>query len=254
MWNHFPIRFKKRSMILWKNTNADSTGENKPSGTIYKVKRGRTSMDIKEEIKQKVIDGDIPGTTEAVKKALESEIPAAEILLDALVPGIQEVGRLFEAEEYFLTEMMMAAEAMKQGVAVIKPLLAATDIKSSGKVIIASVAGDVHDIGKNLVALMIQSAGFELEDMGVDVPTEKIIESVKASSPDVLALSALLTTTRLEIPNIIEGLKNAGLRDNVKVIVGGAPITGDFAKENGADAYAPDAMEAVKVIQSLIQA
>jgi len=211
-------------------------------------------MDIKDEIKQKVIDGDIPGTTEAVKKALESEIPAAEILLDALVPGIQEVGRLFEAEEYFLTEMMMAAEAMKQGVAVIQPLLAATDIKSSGKVIIASVAGDVHDIGKNLVALMIQSAGFELEDMGVDVPTEKIIESVKASSPDVLALSALLTTTRLEIPNIIEGLKNAGLRDNVKVIVGGAPITGDFAKENGADAYAPDAMEAVKVIQSLIQA
>jgi 5-methyltetrahydrofolate--homocysteine methyltransferase len=241
-------------MILWKNTNADSTGENKPSGTIYQVKRGRTSMDIKEEIKQKVIDGDIPGTTEAVKKALESEIPAAEILLDALVPGIQEVGRLFEAEEYFLTEMMMAAEAMKQGVAVIQPLLAATDIKSSGKVIIASVAGDVHDIGKNLVALMIQSAGFELEDMGVDVPTEKIIESVKASSPDVLALSALLTTTRLEIPNIIEGLKNAGLRDNVKVIVGGAPITGEFAKENGADAYAPDAMEAVKVIQSLIQA
>lgn len=211
-------------------------------------------MDIKGEIKQKVIDGDIPGTTEAVKKALESEIPAAEILLDALVPGIQEVGRLFEAEEYFLTEMMMAAEAMKQGVAVIQPLLAATDIKSSGKVIIASVAGDVHDIGKNLVALMIQSAGFELEDMGVDVPTEKIIESVKASSPDVLALSALLTTTRLEIPNIIEGLKNAGLRDKVKVIVGGAPITEDFAKESGADAYAPDAMEAVKVIQSLIQA
>lgn len=210
-------------------------------------------MDIKEEIKQKVIDGDIPGTTEAVKKALESEIPAAEILLDALVPGIQEVGRLFEAEEYFLTEMMMAAEAMKQGVAVIQPLLAATDIKSSGKVIIASVAGDVHDIGKNLVALMIQSAGFELEDMGVDVPTEKIIESVKESSPDVLALSALLTTTRLEIPNIIEGLKNAGLRDNVKVIVGGAPITEDFAKENGADAYAPDAMEAVKVIQSIME-
>ena len=211
-------------------------------------------MDIKGEIKQKVIDGDIPGTTEAVKKALELGMPAAEILLDALVPGIQEVGRLFEAEEYFLTEMMMAAEAMKQGVAVIQPLLAATDIKSSGKVIIASVAGDVHDIGKNLVALMIQSAGFELEDMGVDVPTEKIIESVKASSPDVLALSALLTTTRLEIPNIIEGLKNAGLRDKVKVIVGGAPITEDFAKESGADAYAPDAMEAVKVIQSLIQA
>ena len=140
-------------------------------------------MGIKDEIKQKVIDGDIPGTTEAVKKAVESEIPAADILLEALVPGIQEVGRLFEAEEYFLTEMMMAAEAMKQGVAEIQPLLTSTDIKSNGKVIIASVAGDVHDIGKNLVALMIQSAGFDLEDMGVDVATEKIVEAVKFEKP-----------------------------------------------------------------------
>ena len=209
-------------------------------------------MDIKDEIKQKVIDGDIPGTTEAVKKAVQSEIPAADILLEALVPGIQEVGRLFEAEKYFLTEMMMAAEAMKQGVAIIQPLLASTDIKSNGKVIIASVAGDVHDIGKNLVALMIQSAGFELEDMGVDVPTEKIVEAVKTSSPDVLALSALLTTTRLEIPNIINSLKDAGLRDKVKVIVGGAPITKEFAEESGADAYSPDAMQAAKAVQTLI--
>ena len=210
-------------------------------------------MGIKDEIRQKVIDGDIPGTKEAVQKAVESGIPAAEILLEALVPGIQEVGRLFEAEEYFLTEMMMAAEAMKQGVAEIQPLLASTDIKSNGKVIIASVAGDVHDIGKNLVALMIQSAGFDLEDMGVDVATEKIVEAVKTSAPDVLALSALLTTTRLEIPNIINSLKDAGLRDKVKVIIGGAPISQDFAKESGADAYAPDAMQAVKAIQSLME-
>ena len=211
-------------------------------------------MGIKDEIKQKVIDGDIPGTKEAVQKALESEIPAADILLEALVPGIQEVGRLFEAEEYFLTEMMMAAEAMKQGVAEIQPLLASTDIKSNGKVIIASVAGDVHDIGKNLVALMIQSAGFDLEDMGVDVATEKIVEAVKTSSPDVLALSALLTTTRLEIPVIIEALKSAGLREQVKVLVGGAPITNDFAQESGADGYAPDAMQAAKAVQNLIDA
>ena len=211
-------------------------------------------MGIKDEIKQKVIDGDIPGTKEAVQKALESEIPAADILLEALVPGIQEVGRLFEAEEYFLTEMMMAAEAMKQGVAEIQPLLASTDIKSNGKVIIASVAGDVHDIGKNLVALMIQSAGFDLEDMGVDVATEKIVEAVKTSSPDVLALSALLTTTRLEIPVIIEALKSAGLREQVKVLVGGAPITNDFAQESGADGYAPDALQAAKAVQNLINA
>ena len=211
-------------------------------------------MGIKDEIKQKVIDGDIPGTKEAVQKALESETPAADILLKALVPGIQEVGRLFEAEEYFLTEMMMAAEAMKQGVAEIQPLLASTDIKSNGKVIIASVAGDVHDIGKNLVALMIQSAGFDLEDMGVDVATEKIVEAVKTSSPDVLALSALLTTTRLEIPVIIEALKSAGLREQVKVLVGGAPVTNDFAQESGADGYAPDALQAAKAVQTLINA
>ena len=209
-------------------------------------------MDIKEEIKQKVIDGDIPGTTEVVKKAVESEMPASDILLEALVPGIQEVGRLFEAEKYFLTEMMMAAEAMKQGVAVIQPFLASTDIKSNGKVVIASVAGDVHDIGKNLVALMIQSAGFDLEDLGVDVPTEKIVDTVKASTPDVLALSALLTTTRLEIPNIIESLKDAGLRDKVKVIIGGAPISKEFAKECGADAYSPDAIQATKAVQNLM--
>ena len=209
-------------------------------------------MGIKDEIRQKVIDGDIPGTKEAVQKAVESGIPAAEILLEALVPGSQEVGRLFEAEEYFLAEMMMAAEAMKQGVAEIQPLLASTDIKSNGKVIIASVAGDVHDIGKNLVALMIQSAGFDLEDMGVDVATEKIVEAVKTSAPDVLALSALLTTTRLEIPNIINSLKDAGLRDKVKVIIGGAPITKEFAEETGADAYSPDAMQAAKAVQSLI--
>jgi len=211
-------------------------------------------MEIRDEIKQKVIDGDIPGTKEAVQKAVESKIPAAEILLEALVPGIQEVGRLFEAEEYFLTEMMMAAEAMKQGVAEIQPLLASTDITSNGKVIIASVAGDVHDIGKNLVALMIQSAGFDLEDMGVDVATEKIVEAVKASSPDVLALSALLTTTMQEIPAIIEALKSAGLREHVKVLVGGAPITDEFAQESGADGYAPDAIQAAKAVQNLIDA
>ncbi len=209
-------------------------------------------MGIKDEIKEKVIAGDISGVVDAVKKALEAEMAAPDILLEALVPGIQKVGELFEAGEYFLPEMMIAAEAMKQGVSEIRPLLASTDIKSNGKVIIATVKGDVHDIGKNLVALMIGAAGFELEDMGVDVPTEKIVESVKASSPDVLALSALLTTTMQEIPGVIEALKSAGLRDKVKVLVGGAPISESFAKDSGADAYSPDAMQAAKAVQSLI--
>ena len=209
-------------------------------------------MGITDEIKQNILDGNIDGIQEMVKKAHEDGMEAQAILLEALVPGIQEVGKLFEAGEYFLPEMMISAEAMKRGVSELEPYLAKTDIKSNGKVIIASVAGDVHDIGKNLVALMIQSAGFGLEDMGVDVPTEKIVEAVKTSAPDVLALSALLTTTRLEIPAIIEALKSAGLREQVKVLVGGAPVTNDFAQESGADGYAPDAMEAAKAVQSLI--
>ena len=209
-------------------------------------------MGIADEIKQNILDGNIDGIQEMVKKAHEDGMAAQAILLEALVPGIQEVGKLFEAGEYFLPEMMISAEAMKRGVSELEPYLAKTDIKSNGKVIIASVAGDVHDIGKNLVALMIQSAGFGLEDMGVDVPTEKIVEAVKTSAPDVLALSALLTTTRLEIPAIIEALKSAGLREQVKVLVGGAPVTNDFAQESGADGYAPDAMEAAKAVQSLI--
>jgi 5-methyltetrahydrofolate--homocysteine methyltransferase len=199
-----------------------------------------------------LIGGDIEGVKEAVGKARDGGIPAPEILLEALVPGIQEVGRLFEAGEAFLPEMMISAEAMKQGVAEIQSLLESTDIQSNGKVLIATVAGDVHDIGKNLVALMIKSAGFDLEDMGVDVPTEKIVASVKASAPDVLALSALLTTTMQEIPVVFEALESAGLRDKIKTLVGGAPISKQFAEESGADGYAPDALQAAKAVQSLI--
>ncbi|MBT3258292.1 MAG: corrinoid protein [Deltaproteobacteria bacterium] len=209
-------------------------------------------MDIKDEIREKLIGGDIEGVKEAVGKARDGGIPAPEILLEALVPGIQEVGRLFEAGEAFLPEMMISAEAMKQGVAEIQSLLESTDIQSNGKVLIATVAGDVHDIGKNLVALMIKSAGFDLEDMGVDVPTEKIVASVKASAPDVLALSALLTTTMQEIPVVFEALESAGLRDKIKTLVGGAPISKQFAEESGADGYAPDALQAAKAVQSLI--
>jgi len=211
-------------------------------------------MGIKDEIKQNILDGKIDEIQEMVKKALEEGMEARAILLEALVPGIQEVGRLFEAGEYFLPEMMMSAEAMKRGVSELEPYLAKTDIKSNGKVIIATVQGDVHDIGKNLVALMIQSAGFELEDMGVDVPTEKIVEAVKTSGPDVLALSALLTTTMEEIPIIIDNLKSAGLRDKVKVIIGGAPVSEAYAQQTGADGYAPDAMQAAKAVQNLIDA
>ncbi len=210
-------------------------------------------MGITDEIKQNILDGNTDGIQEMVKKALEEGMEARAILLEALVPGIQEVGRLFEEGEYFLPEMMISAEAMKRGVSVLEPFLAKSDIKSNGKVIIATVQGDVHDIGKNLVALMIQSAGFELEDMGVDVPTEKIVEAVRTSNPDVLALSALLTTTMEEIPEVINSLKGAGLRDNVKVIIGGAPVSEAFAQQTGADAYAPDAMQAVGAVKALIE-
>jgi len=207
-----------------------------------------------DDIKQNLISGNIDGTNDAIQKALDSGLEALDILQEALMPAMQKVGKLFEEGEYFLPEMMMSAESMKTGVKSLEPYLTKTDIKSNGKVIIATVQGDVHDIGKNLVALMIGTAGFELQDMGVDVATEKIVEAVKTSSPDVLALSALLTSTMLEIPIIIESLKTAGLRDKVKILIGGAPVSEAFKEKTGADGYAPDAMSAADAVRSLIEA
>jgi len=186
-----------------------------------------------------------------VQEALNAGIPAAEILNDSMISAMAEVGRLFEEGEYFVPEMLIAARAMQAGLSLLKPQLAQAGIKSSGKVAIGTVKGDLHDIGKNLVAMMLEGAGFEIQDMGTDVTPEKFVDAARGGA-NVVALSALLTTTMPNMKNTIEALKAAGLRDKVKVMIGGAPVTEAYAKQIGADGYSADASRAVATAKALL--
>ena len=186
-----------------------------------------------------------------VQAALAAGIPAAEILTDGMIASMAEVGRLFEEGEYFVPEMLIAARAMQAGLAVLKPQLLQAGIKSSGKIAIGTVKGDLHDIGKNLVAMMLEGAGFEIKDLGTDVTPEKFVDAVRAGDINVVALSALLTTTMPNMKNTVEALKAAGLRDKVKVIIGGAPVTEAYAQQIGADGYSADASRAVALAKAL---
>jgi len=169
----------------------------------------------------------------------------------SMVSAMGEVGRLFEEGEYFVPEMLIAARAMKTGMEILKPELVDADIKPAGTVIAGTVKGDLHDIGKNLVCMMLEGAGFQVIDLGSDVSPEAFVNAVKEHHPDFLAMSALLTTTMPNMQNTIEALVAAGVRDDVKVLIGGAPITDSYAEKIGADGYAPDASRAVKLAQSL---
>jgi 5-methyltetrahydrofolate--homocysteine methyltransferase len=163
-----------------------------------------------------------------------------------------EVGRRFEEGDYYVPEMLIAARAMKGGLAILKPLLADSDVQPLGKIVLGTVKGDLHDIGKNLVGMMLEGAGFEIVDLGVDVASEKFIEAVETGGIDVLGMSALLTTTMPLMKATIDGLVEAQLRDQVKIIVGGAPVTQSYADDIGADGYAPDASRATSLAKSLV--
>ena len=169
-----------------------------------------------------------------------------------LIAPMVEVGRLFEENEYFIPEMLIAARAMQGGLAILKPFLVDTDVKPTGKVVAGTVRGDLHDIGKNLVCMMLEGASFEIQDLGVDVSPKKFVNAVRAGGVDIVAMSALLTTTMPGMKGTIEALKVAGLRDKVRVIIGGAPVTDAYAQEIRADGYAPDASQAVRLARSLI--
>jgi 5-methyltetrahydrofolate--homocysteine methyltransferase len=177
---------------------------------------------------------------------------AQEILNDGLIAGMDEVGKDFRAGDLFIPEVLMSAKAMHAGMAVLRPLLAESGALSPAKIVIGTVTGDLHDIGKNLVGMMLEGAGFEIIDLGTDVSPEKFVEAVRAEGADLVGMSALLTTTMPSMKATIEALTEAGLRDRVKVIVGGAPVTASFAEEIGADAYAPDAASAVDTARSLV--
>lgn len=206
-----------------------------------------------EEIKVGVIEGNISQTEKATQKSLESGMEPLKIIRDGLVAGMNVVGPRFKAGEMFVPEVLMSAKAMHAGMDLIKSKIVDIELTSAGKVIIGTVKGDLHDIGKNLVAIMLESSGFEVINLGVDIPPEKFAEAIREHQPKVIGLSALLTTTMLEMKEVIDYLKEEGLRDDIKVIIGGAPVTMDFSTEIGADGYAPDGGSAVELVKDLLQ-
>jgi len=209
-------------------------------------------MDTLDAIRKAIIEGKAVEVEQGVKAALAAGADAGTLLNDTLIPAMAEVGRLYEEGEYFVPEMLIAARAMKTGLALLKPYLLKGNVQPLGKVAIATVQGDLHDIGKNLVSLMFEGAGFEIIDLGVSAEPQKFIDAVQQHKVHIVAMSALLTTTMTRMKDTIQSLQAAGLRDQVKVIVGGAPITQNFADEIGADGYAPDASQAVKLAKRLL--
>ncbi len=209
-------------------------------------------MDVVTQIRTNVIEGDAPATLELVKQALTNGIPAEQILNEGLIAAMAHVGKLFEEGEYYVPEMLIAARAMKGGLELLRPALAAAKVQAVGKIVIGTVQGDLHDIGKNLVAMMMEGAGFEVIDLGVDVTPEKFVEAINAHQPQLVGCSALLTTTMPKMKATINAIERAGIRSRVKVLVGGAPVTARYASEIGADAYAPDASAAASIAKSLL--
>lgn len=204
-----------------------------------------------EDVKNTLIELDIDEMANIVQSKLDAGVDPQEIL-NALTEGMDEVGRLYEEKEYYLTELVLAGETMKEAFAVLKPHLKVDDKDEGDIVVCATVKGDNHDIGKNILMSLLMSAGFELIDLGMDVPEDKIVEAVKNSKAKVVALSTLLTMTVEEIAVVDKALKDAGLRDKIKLIVGGAPLNMELAKKLGADDYADDAVEGVKHIKLLV--
>ncbi len=200
-----------------------------------------------------VVNGNAPKAKELTSQALEAGVSPGVILQEGLIPGMAEVGRRFECREFYVPELLIAARAMHAALDVLRPLLATSnEVKPLGKVIIGTVRGDLHDIGKNLVKMMLEGSGFEVKDLGIDVSPEKFVNAVKEEGCDIVAMSALLTTTMPNMKATIEALTEAGLREKVKVMIGGAPITQEYANQIGADGYGEDANQAVRVAKRLL--
>jgi 5-methyltetrahydrofolate--homocysteine methyltransferase len=207
--------------------------------------------DILQKIASNLYDGKYQEVPELVQQALDQGMEPHEVLHGGLIAGMDEVGKDFKADILYMPEVLIAARAMHAGMDILRPLLAESDAAGAGKYLIGTVQGDLHDIGKNLVRMMLEGAGFEMVDLGKDVHPETFVAAVREHQPGLLGLSALLTTTMPAMKTTIEALEEAGLRDSVKIMVGGAPVTTAFAEEIGADAYAPDAASAVDVARSL---
>lgn len=200
-----------------------------------------------------VLDGNDEALNRHISAALKADISPEIILNEGMIAAMDEVGRLFEEGEYFVPEMLVSASAMKAGLTLLKPYLAQSNFEPLGVVVLGTVAGDLHDIGKNLVGMMLEGAGLSVIDLGTDVPAGKFVDVVRETDVDIIGLSALLTTTMSSIKATIDGLEEAGFRNKTKVIVGGAPLTLEFAEKIGADGYAPDASKAVALVKSLLK-
>jgi len=206
------------------------------------------------ELKDAIISGNDKAAAEITKQALDKGVDPQELVSKYMIPAMDIVGQRFECNEIFVPELLIAARAMKGALELIRPKLAEVGAEPTGRVVIGTVKGDLHDIGKNLVASMLEGGGFEVIDLGVDVSPEKFVEAVKAKGSKIVALSALLTTTMPAMKNTIEELQKAGVRNGIKVIVGGAPVTKQFADEIGADGYSDNANGAVTIVRQLVGA
>jgi 5-methyltetrahydrofolate--homocysteine methyltransferase len=226
------------------------------------------SKDIIATIKENVIQGrktqeDVgiddslagtPGVVELMQQALERNISPQVIITEGLTAGMQVVGEKYATKEYFIPDMLASAEAVGAAMDILKPVLESANVETKGKFAIATVKGDIHDIGKNIVAILLKGSGYEVYDLGTDIPTEKIVDVVREYKPDYLGLSALLTTTMVVMGEVIEALKENDLRDKVKVLIGGAAVSDEYAREIGADAYCVDGFHAISVLDAFQEA
>jgi len=222
------------------------------------LNRGTTEMssksDVIENLRKAVLDLDVDRVRANAQEAIRLGIDPIEAIDDGLAKGVRTIGDKFAAGEAFLTELVMAGEAMKAGVEILRPIILKRKLqrKSTGIVVIGTVRGDIHDIGKNIVAVMLEAAGFEVNDLGADVPPEKFVDKTKESNGQIVAMSALLTVTTPEQKNTVQAIEKAGIRKNVKVAVGGAAVTPEWAREIGADGYSDNAVDAVELFKKLV--
>ena len=207
---------------------------------------------ILNQISDALQEGNSGEVSRLVKSAIESGMPAKDILNDGLIDGMGKIGVKFKCNEVYVPEVLMAARAMKAGLEILKPHLAKAGIKPRGTVILGTVRGDLHDIGKNLVGMMLQGSGFAVTDLGNDVPPEKFVQAAKDSGAQIVGLSALLTTTMPNMKEVVAKFVESGIRSKVKILVGGAPLTAEYAREIGADGYAPDAAQAAELASTFV--
>lgn len=207
-----------------------------------------SESEILGKLRDAIIALDIPGLQEACEEAIAEGIPAYRAVIEGMAKGMEIVGEKYEEGEYYLAELIMAGETMREGMVVLEPHLTAGELSRAGKAVIGTVKGDLHDIGKNVFLTLLKAANYEVIDLGVDVSSEAFLEAVREHSPDILAMSALLTTTMVEMENVVAMLKSEGVREGLKILIGGAPITDDYAEKIGADAAARDAVDGVRIV------